>query len=1185
MRLKKAPGSKDLNMENSLIEVINRIGDGVIAIDKNGLFIYANQKAAEIFELKNTNDLIGICIWTEFPEKTSKLIYPACQRALDNQEPIVIEDYIENNNKYFEYRIFPSKDGITINIIDITKSKKNELTLLEQQEHLWNMFTNHCSIMLVINPETGAIVDANLAAANFYGFPISRLREMNIKEINIQWPSIGDAFNQITHNRKHQFVFDHKLANGEIRTVEIHSSAFNSGSKTLLFSIVNDITERKKTEDALLRTQFTVDQTREEVFWINSLGKIIYANDSVCSVLGYSKEELSQMTIFGVDPTITVDSWPGHWKKTVGKKAFIFETVHKTKEGKIIPVEVSVSAMDFNGEIIHSSYARDITERKIIEQNLENEHHLLRTLIDNLPSPVFVKDKDYRKVLFNPIYAASVAGHLRSLGLDFKTEILGKTDFEIYPKEIAEEYFIEDQQVIRDGQLKLYEEKLEIGPEGKLIWRLVSKLPLRDKSGAINGMVGITFDISKQKLTEEALKKTQEELININRAQQMLSKCNKILVRTNEENKLLNEICRIIVEVGQYSFAWVGYNKNDETGKVRLAAQAGADKDFLKHFISTWDKNDLEFGIYDKTIHSGKSVIFNNTLKRQESSLWYTEALVHGYPSVISLPLNYKDKSYGVLNVYSSQPNAFHDSETSLLNELAEDLVFGIVTLRDQAKRIQAEEALQTSEDRFQQAIRVSNIGIFDHNHITNKIYWSEHQREMYGWSLDEPVTLPKYFKCIYSEDKDYIMTAVQRSHDPSSDGRFDVEHRIISRDGSVKWLTMRSQTYFSDDGDGPHPVRTVGATLDITKSKLAEQELKKLYVAIEQSPASVVITNIKGEIEYANAMFTKMSGLSLSDSFGKQLNILKKSKNINGISPKIWDKILKGQEWKDEYYTKNKNGMNYWESTSISPILNYEGEITNFLAIQEDVTEKKKTLEELILAKEKAEEANRVKDVFLANMSHELRTPLIVVLGYSQLLLEVSNDPDTSEMATGIRKGGIRLLNTLNSILDLTRIESVRFELDLKIVNLVEEIKIVFESFQEAVAEKKLDYSMQVLNDKLLANTDQRIFSHILKNIINNAVKFTNEGNIVVICGLGKDKMIYVTVKDTGIGIEKDHHELIFKEFHQVSEGINREYQGLGLGLAITKKYVEILGGKISVESELGAGSSFTICFPPALK
>ena len=239
--------------------------------------------------------------------------------------------------------------------------------------------------------------------------------------------------------------------------------------------------------------------------------------------------------------------------------------------------------------------------------------------------------------------------------------------------------------------------------------------------------------------------------------------------------------------------------------------------------------------------------------------------------------------------------------------------------------------------------------------------------------------------------------------------------------------------------------------------------------------------------------------------------------------------------------------------------------------------------MEELILAKDIAEEANRVKDVFLANMSHELRTPLIVVLGYSQLLVEVSTDADIVKMADGIRKGGIRLLNTLNSILELTRIGSDRFELDLKIVDLIEEIKTIFEKFREAASEKNIDYSMQILNDHLLVTTDQRIFGTILNNLIDNAVKFTNEGSVTVICGIETDNMVYVTVKDSGIGIAETDKEVIFEEFHQVSEGINREYQGLGLGLAITKKYVQILGGKILVNSRLGSGSSFTILFPSA--
>jgi PAS domain S-box-containing protein len=1043
------------NSENLLMDVFNRISDGIIALDSHWNIAFVNQKAASHLNRKSSKDLLGKHIWMEFPEKTTQPIYRACCNAMDKQESVVFEEFDKLLNKWFENRVYPSQDGLTIYVIDIT--------------------------------------------------------------------------------------------------------------------------DRKRSENTLLQTQFTVDNAREGVLWIDESGRFLYVNNAVCSVLGYSKEELAQMKIFDIDLRMSEEIWPEQWKKTIDKREYIFETIHKSKEGKIIPVEISVSAMNINGEVFHCSFIRDITERKIIEKERENDNYLFRALIDNLPNAVFVKDKNYRRILYNSLHQSYVAYHLKSLGIELKCEILGKTDFEIYPKEFAEKYFVNDQKVIRDGEERLFDEEPGINPYGQPIWQLVSKIPLRDNNGEIVGLVGITTDITAQKKIELALQKTKEELIKINKAQQLLSRCNKILIRATSENQLLNDVCNVIVETGKYNFAWVGYTEGNGISTIRPVAKARLNDAFLSGFKVTPEDTGQEHASILEALRSSEPIILRGPFGQDIYSPWFEDAVSGNYISLISLPIKYKENTFGILNVYSSKPDSFSDPETLLLKELSDDLAFGIVTLRDKAKKIMAEKALQVSEERLGQAIRVSNIGIFDHDHITDQIQWSEHMLEIFGWK-NEVSTINEFINSIYPEDKEKIIKAVSRAHDASGDGRFAVEHRIIRTDGAVRWLTTRSQTYFRNDGNNRYAARTVGASLDITENKLAEQELQKLYVAIEQSPASVVITNTKGEIEYVNAMFTKMSGFSSNEIKGKQLRILKKSEN-----QEIWDLLLSGSEWKGEYYNKNKDGSCYWESTLLSPIISNDGIITNFLAIQEDISDKKKTYEELKLAKEIAEEANRVKDVFLANMSHELRTPLIVILGYSQLFSEISNNSDILKMADGIRKGGIRLLNTLNSILDLTRIGSDRFELDLKIVDLLDEIKNIYESFRETASTKKIDYSIQILQDHLYTNIDLRIFDTILKNLLDNAYKFTNIGSITIICGIEDDNMVFITVKDTGIGIAEIHHESIFEEFHQVSEGINRDYQGLGLGLAITKKYVEILGGNISVESQLGTGSSFTIRFPSA--
>ncbi len=404
-------------------------------------------------------------------------------------------------------------------------------------------------------------------------------------------------------------------------------------------------------------------------------------------------------------------------------------------------------------------------------------------------------------------------------------------------------------------------------------------------------------------------------------------------------------------------------------------------------------------------------------------------------------------------------------------------------------------------------------------------------------------------------------------------------EIRTITKSGKTVWVRVYASPVWDDKTNTLKGI--TGAVQDITERKVSEQELKKLYTAIEQSPAAIVITDIYGKIEYVNAMFSKTTGFSPEEIKGEFLMILKPDKNFKDLNTQVWNTISNGKEWRGEYFNEKKDGSFYWESTLISPIKDGKGIITNYLAVQEDVTEKKITLNELVLAKEKAEEAIKVKNVFLANMSHELRTPLIGILGYSEMLTAELKQLDLLEMAMGIRRSGNRLLNTLNLILDLTRIESDKFELNVKTTNLKNEIEFVYHIFYGAALEKKINFSMQFIDRRLYAKVDDRIFKIILENIINNAIKFTNKGSITIIAGIEKNETVYIEIKDTGIGIAKEHQDIIFEEFRQVSEGISRDYQGTGLGLSITKKYVEILGGNITVTSELGMGSSFILRFP----
>jgi PAS domain S-box-containing protein len=396
-------------------------------------------------------------------------------------------------------------------------------------------------------------------------------------------------------------------------------------------------------------------------------------------------------------------------------------------------------------------------------------------------------------------------------------------------------------------------------------------------------------------------------------------------------------------------------------------------------------------------------------------------------------------------------------------------------------------------------------------------------------------------------------------------------------KDGSE--FPVYLSTSIINDKNGK-PLGLIGVASDITEHKNMLDDLHKLSIAVEQSPASILITDIKGNIEYANPKVTETTGYQLSELLGKNPKIFGTGEKSAYDYKTLWDTIGSGNEWRGEFHNKRKNGELYWESASISAIKNNLGEIINYLAVKEDITEKKRLNDELISSKEKAEEMNKLKSNFLANMSHELRTPLVGILGYADILRSSVDSMELKEMAETIFNSGSRLSETLNLILDLSRFESEKKNISFQKVDLVNRTNETITLFRQTAKKKGLSLISIYSPASIVINFDERAYNSILNNLINNAIKFTSEGSITInVSQIGNS--VEIKVIDTGIGISQKDCISIFDEFRQVSEGYNRNFEGSGLGLSITKKLVEKYGGTISVESEVGKGSTFKVILP----
>lgn len=274
----------------------------------------------------------------------------------------------------------------------------------------------------------------------------------------------------------------------------------------------------------------------------------------------------------------------------------------------------------------------------------------------------------------------------------------------------------------------------------------------------------------------------------------------------------------------------------------------------------------------------------------------------------------------------------------------------------------------------------------------------------------------------------------------------------------------------------------------------------------------------------------------------------------------------------------KRKNGTIF--PVEISAKLIKQGSEETLLAIIRDNTERKKLELDLILAKDKAEEMDRLKTTFLANMSHELNTPMSGIIGFSELLLSEMDNKNHREMAKIIYKSSKRLNETLNSILDLSKIESQNLQLkhnSFDLVSMIQECKF---AFAEIANKKGISFLVASTEPKILVYSDPSVLHKILCNIIDNSIKYTEKGEVTVHLSESDEKAV-ISVSDTGIGIPQENLDQIFEPFRQGSEGLNRKYEGMGLGLTITKKYVEILGGQLKIQSNTGSGTNVIIELP----
>ena len=482
-------------------------------------------------------------------------------------------------------------------------------------------------------------------------------------------------------------------------------------------------------------------------------------------------------------------------------------------------------------------------------------------------------------------------------------------------------------------------------------------------------------------------------------------------------------------------------------------------------------------------------------------------------------------------------------------------------------------------------------------------------------------------FQTLLGIDPDDMIGKTSQELFPGEFGeKIAADDRKVLEDGSTVVIEEKfngrdyeSTKFVIDDGTGKRQLG--GMTMDITQRKQAERELesqlndlrelnqklataeeglRRLSTAVEQSPASIVITDLNARIVFVNEAFTQASGYTAEEAIGQNPNILQSGETAPETYRDMWPTLLSGKVWRGEFVNQRKDGSRYLELATISPVRDNNGQVTHYVAAKEDITERRQNeaelhahrlhleklvdqrTSELAAAKEKADSANRAKSEFLANMSHEIRTPMNAIIGLNYLLRQSALQPDQLEKLIKVSAAAEHLLQIINDILDLSKIEAGKVLLESHAFSPAEVLQNIAAMIRDRAASKGLNLHIDTGNLPERAVGDITRLRQVLLNFAGNAIKFTESGSISISGELlatdGKKLTCCFSVSDTGIGIRREDTARLFNAFEQLDSSTTRRFGGTGLGLAIARHLAELMGGEVGVESSPGVGSRFWI-------
>jgi len=506
-----------------------------------------------------------------------------------------------------------------------------------------------------------------------------------------------------------------------------------------------------------------------------------------------------------------------------------------------------------------------------------------------------------------------------------------------------------------------------------------------------------------------------------------------------------------------------------------------------------------------------------------------------------------------------------------------ENQIVGYIgTITDITERKEAEKALQEKERKFKELFDHAPIGYHELDIEGRITRINRTELNMLGYTEEEMVG-QFVWKFVGSEEssRQRVLEKLNGTLLPSQS-----EERFYRRKDLKILPVLSEEMILRDSMDKIIGIRTT--IQDITERKRAEEEIAMLAHSLKSINECVSITDMEDNLIFVNESFLRTYGYDRDELIGKNMLLVRSPNNPLELVKEILPATINGG-WKGELWNKRKDGSEFPIHLSTTIITDKEHNPLGLIGVATDITERKRVEKELIDAKEFAEQSNKMKDAFIANISHEIRTPLNGILGMTSIIKEIysQNMPDEEEVCfAAIDKSSERIIRTIDLILNYSQLETGNFTLIPQQMELSSICKNLVNKYLAAAKSKSLSLSFDDIIGATFISADEYSITQVISNLIENAVIYTKSGFVKVQLYRNQQNEISLDITDSGIGIGDEYLDHIFESFRQEQMGYSRPYEGLGLGLAVVKKILDLHHASISVKSKKGEGTTFTINF-----